>query len=468
MTPADLTLPLVVGERPFRLSEEEAAFNGDDWAWLFLRLNPLYRHDYMLYRGSPDPQWQRLKETIRPGNLLCPSRSYGTAPQLPRAWAALDSRYFSVEKHPLTSESDGVLPYAAVSLEDYLKSDGDPSLLAKIKVRDFDAPRDYGIGTWVDPKEVRLARLPQGCSWFFYWNEPLWHTNTIGIKSPPAIFHVHTDGSQFQVGSTQPVAFFNGLTMYRRGEGWQAIELLVGTRLPANIHEVPATLFDFLVCLDGYIEPQVNRVRPIAAAIKERHRSLDRASVARGNAIGRMPEIFDPGSPARADRTLPISGHFRDMTRDPSRMRKHWRQVSIDLAGPLKAQLKAAVDALKAEQHELRSDFPLAQRSRTRVGTRHGDHWLKQALCAVELHLGAFRNPQGSGFSQEAMARAFYNDEYASYWSLRGLPPPPPNRQSTGGKKTRDSELGLTRRALSRGHAFVQHWYEFLSTLEKP
>jgi len=53
-SPEGLTLPLLSGNQPFALSEEEKLLGLDDKAWLFLSLNDGYRAAYAEYRSEHD------------------------------------------------------------------------------------------------------------------------------------------------------------------------------------------------------------------------------------------------------------------------------------------------------------------------------------------------------------------------------------------------------------------------------
>lgn len=57
------TLKISDGSYPFSLSDEEEKLSADDWAWLFLRLNPLYRHDYDLQKNTPAALSRRARQS---------------------------------------------------------------------------------------------------------------------------------------------------------------------------------------------------------------------------------------------------------------------------------------------------------------------------------------------------------------------------------------------------------------------
>lgn len=114
--PEGLTLPLLSGDQPFALSDEEKRLSPDDWAWLFLSLNDDYRAAYAEYRN---------KYNLRPR---------GGAPSKE---APLLSRYiFEADDREMMPDEDG-----------------------------FSA-RVFGIGAWLSPSVDRLPAINNG-SWFF-------------------------------------------------------------------------------------------------------------------------------------------------------------------------------------------------------------------------------------------------------------------------------------------------------------
>ena len=106
-----LTLPLLEGDEPFKLSETEN-FSPDDWAWLFLSMNSDYAVDF--------------------------------------------------ERHALLWQTNQCDPDAAINAfcEDGVNVDVIPD-------RDGTCRARFGLAAWVSPTLERLPRLRNGGSWFF-------------------------------------------------------------------------------------------------------------------------------------------------------------------------------------------------------------------------------------------------------------------------------------------------------------
>jgi hypothetical protein len=475
-TGSPLTLPLSAGDRPFELSQAEASLVADDWAWLFLRLNPYYMHDYRLCIGAPEPAWLELRERRRPGSSVVATTNRlralidgGTGKtnatefldRLSEAVARLDSRYFAVGKQPLTGSLDG-LRYCPLSLAEYLAKSADPTLLQRITIRDFDAARDYGVGTWLDPRKRSLPRLDAGCSWFFHANEPIWAAHTWAIRSPKFIYHALESGEKVIVGSeghasevTEEMRVYLGAN----DKNGSLQRLSKGQPLPTMEPGETSTRLEFLVCLDGYIQPQLDRLLPIAEKLKDVHRKYFPEAVKRGAVEGYVPTISDPRSVITAP-DLHSFNLLAPMMRDPSPLKRHWRQVCIDVGAPLRKQFEHVAKDLKAQQTALSEQLSLPIRQRTGRKGNDRSHWLKKALGAVELHLSGGEKP----LSQAAVAKAFFDPASAKFPVARGISTP----TSTTVLNDHDRDLAEARKAFEVGRNMVLGWYEFIAALDRP
>jgi len=522
------TLPLAEGNYPFKLSAEEVTLNGDDWAWLFLRLNPLYRHDYNLCRGIHSKQWSALQKSYRPGALLFPPQPVSNPPlfivvdhgiqrfiptsiqQLPKQLAGKDSRYFSINKEQLTGKLEG-FNYTPITLRDYLMNFEGPIPFGSLALTDFEAPRTFGIATWIDPElpplqdnsiapanqnkdavinsvnadpsrdltppnhtttAFVLKHLPKSESWFYLANEPLWQVNT-WVVGPPELRTFRFNGEELIVGTKTPFTIRESVTIgFESGKPCKVqVTAKVGEPLPTLPSDMPSTEFHFLVCLDGYVKPQVDLIRPIADEFKRLHKKYYPRGVARGKAWTGTPIIFDPeDKPINV--SCPTVGAYSSMKKDPNLLRKHWRQVTIDVAGPLKQQYKAVIHALEEAQLELGEQLTFPVRRRVGNQLTYGDHWLKMALCVLELHSLGVQKDAESWYSQAKMNDAFYDWNSELYWLIRGMSFPEVQKLSsykkvppTKSDRSPPENLAKVRNAMDIAKNLVLGWHEFISTL---
>ncbi|MDP2000217.1 MAG: hypothetical protein Q8K22_11580 [Rhodoferax sp.] len=535
------TLLLVDGNYPFKLSAEEERLSNDDWAWLFLRLNPLYRHDYHLYRGVNSGQWNELRKIYRPGLLIFPRQTVSHPPhfvvsdqgvkkfvpsfieQLPEQLANKDSRYFSVDKEQLTGKLEG-LNYTPTTLRDYLATVKGLIPFTSITLTDFEAPRTFGIATWIDPdllplvdrshtfnnqknegkrtvhdnstssenfvnsveiesdqdqkcsvptkKAFVLTPLPESCSWFYLGSEPLWQVNTWAV-APPELRHFNLGGENIIIGVENSFRTVTNITQtFRSGETCHIeLSLKKGEPIPTSFSGFSSTHFHFLVCLDGYVKPQIDLIKPIAEAFKALHRTYYPVGVARGKFPKFDPVIFDPENKP-INFTGPIVSAYKSMRRDPNVLRKHWRQVTIDVAGPLIQQYEMVIRTLENAQNDLSNQLTFEIRKRAGREPTTGDNWLKMALCVVELHCFGNKNSSANLYSQQNMREAFYDINSDLYWKIRGKSNPSSSNLRAGAEliKTKADKLDSTnlskiRDAQKNGEKLVRGWYEFIATL---
>lgn len=465
---AIFTLPLHEGSYPFRLTEQEEALTMEDWAWLFLRLNPLYQHDYKLW-NEREANWAQLTK-------LCTDNG-----RIPRGLTVdnLDSRYFTFDGTPLSGMSN-YLQYQPIALAEYLNAYGGGELFERIRVREFDAPRDYGLGAWVDP-EIRflpaLQRaeaierglqqadeqgLPQGMSWFFNLNEPIWMPNTWALATPDPIFCDYEKGQLVQVGSIGAAKRVLKMTTYRtNGVEHPALDLDIhpGNLLPLNGNGPLTTQLTFWICLDGYVKAQVDMAFHVAEELLALHKEYYPKAVQRGAPSAPVEIVSVP---------LRESAHQWgvDSFLGPAatRLRKNWYAVSLDVAAALPAQKLYAVKHLIREQKILGDALTFPVRSRARGEDDPFDNALKRALCVFELHkYGPGEDGEGSPLSLLAMNEAIYCEDRPTYYDLRNLPVEKETAQRMG-VSSHDGHPERIREALGLGKGMVGGWYEFLAS----
>jgi hypothetical protein len=470
------TLPLAKGNYPFRLTENDAPLNGDDWAWSFLRLNPFYRYDFKLV-GAQRELRPRLDEARRLINLfrmkalpadspvLRLPRSLPLLPtELPQVVADLDSRYFVLEDKPLFRplRQFSVVPS---TLQEWLNEHGGIADLARLDIREFDAPRDYGISAWMPPDNPTLDRLKPGESWFHLLNEPIWAAGTWALRpsNVPRI-HIAATGQKAMVGTETHTVVVKEKVEKRAPNFDVEIthQLISGRPVPLRYGSEKSTELYFLICLDGYVGPQLDALLPIAKDLKALHRSYFPKAVARGTAKGFVPVIEDPLD-LTAKMNCSLDALFTSLTRAPSRCRKNWRAVTIDVAAPMVEQFENLTDRLIKIQDSLSAQltFPL----RMREGRVNGDHWLKKSLCVLELYF------QGCGDknvhpSLLTMARAFYDEVDPIYPSLRGkqaMRLPVVSKAAKNAGNADHPKLEVVKEALENAQLLALGWYEFIA-----
>lgn len=481
------TLPLVEGSYPFSLTEEEKCFSLDEWAWLFLRLNPLYQHDFKLWSGR-EKNWGHLSNQYPKNRLVVPrlpqitplpekSNIAPPAIVLPSEVGNLDSRYFTLDGDPLGNES-GYLQYRAITLAEYLNEHRDAELLQRICVREFDAAKDYGIGAWVDPKTRQLPSLqsaqiganlaeqtgemtpPWRASWFFNVNEPIWRVNTWSLAPAEPVLRKLVDNQTVQIGTSSVAKRVLEMTVFKTdGVDHVPMEMAlhVGNPLPLMGNGLTATQLQFYVCLDGYVQPQVDMAFRVAAELLALHKQYDKKVVQRGAA--RVPiDIVR----LAAHGTKHQDGIDSVLGQAAVRMRQNWCAVTIDVAAALPEQKTEVVQRLKDDQEALGPalTFPIRERSRGETNVR--ENTLKRALCVFELHKHSL-SEDGAGLSQLAMNKAIYCDDNAAYYELRGLSVSPHKVKGLNAR-SQAGHLNRIREALDLGKGMVLGWYEFVAS----
>lgn len=476
----------------FALSEGEKLLGTDDWTWLFLRLNPYYRHDYDLYKGAKSEKWISLRKKFNPGRtLISPVPmslppfvvvtknqqlvSVATRPTtLTDDDLACDSRYFCINKVPLSGACDGLL-YESISLEKYLEQQAVNISLNEVTLRDFEAPREYGIATWVDPENRELERIEKG-SWFYLSQEPIWQANVFAICQPDPIYFKLKSGEKIIIGSNGAVKTMLEIDARDSyGSSLSKIRINKNRPIPTRFDSESSTILDFLICLDDNVAPQLDRVQAIAAELKEIHRTYYKNAIARGTASDFKPIIFNPDFKSTSI-DIPTMGTYSQMKRDPNFFQKNWRQVRIDVAAPFVEQMKTVLEQLEDQQLALGDQLAFPIRRRNFRLSEQGDHPLKKALCCVELHLhknlrsndilqdGESPQTETRPNSQEMMANAFFLKDSPYYSKIRSADP---DRYITKTDSLCNSghHLSGVREALENGTSLVLSWYHFIANM---
>lgn len=470
------TLPLAKGNYPFRLTEEDRARSSDNWAWSFLRLNPYYRHDYNLIVARPNvlPLLDEVERAINHFRMKTLPAEYssirrtGSIPALPttlpKAVAALDSRYFMFNGEPLSPPPKHFSSEPA-TLQGWLNKQGGIANISRLDIRDIDAPRDYGIAAWMHPDKQTLEELPPGASWFHFINEPVWSAGTWALH-PSNVQRVHTTtcGQKIIVGIESHPVVVEQITERIWPEAGTVKRLVPGRPIPPKFGSKRSTELYFLICLDGYIEPQLDAVEPIAEELKALHKKYFSTAVARLSLPDFVPTIQNPHDPA-TQLNGSLNGLFKSLTRTPTRNRNNWRAITIDVAAPLVEQFiflkKRLIELQKSLAKEL--TFPLRKRTR---GV-NGDHWLKKDLCVLELYSFGFGD-ENEHPSVLAMTRAFYDKGDPMYRFVRNESAMQ-NSHPTSIRITSDSaehpEIKVVVKALKNAKALALGWYELVAWL---
>lgn len=468
LSKAIFSMPLSEGSYPFSLSEDEANLSLDNWAWRFLRLNPLYQHDYALWKNRAK-EWKDVPRRFtrngsivfpRPQDLAVVVYGEGAQPPSPDAVLHLDSRYFMVDGEPLGFRPDK-WKYEPVTLGEYIRQSSRENLLGQVRIRDFDAPVDYGIGAWVDPSLLLTPDLPLdedavNPSWFYHVNEPIWEAGSWAFVSPDMEIARLPDGQKLGVSRGNSARETNNWTEYRivdeKPVPVRTTTLKIGAPLPATSSALTPTQFRFLVCLDGYVSPQLATAFRLARDFFELHKKYHRQSVQRGA----------PAKSVELEKLPNTSGNgaslFSQLVRPAVRQRKHWRVVTIDVAAALPKQRQEIEKELKWQQELLASDlsFPIRRRARDEAEKRNNA--LKRALCLVELHLAGI---EGEFLSQSRMNSAIYCSDTSAYYDLRDLSVPERVAEPSTGIKQQEGHLDRIREGLEFGKQLVLGWYEF-------
>jgi hypothetical protein len=466
--------PLAKGSYPFSLSQEEENLSLDDWAWLFLRLNPLYQHDYALrknraehwknvpshFRGQGPVVFPQLSDVVIYAGEQDPSRT-----SLHAAIAQLDSRYFTVDGEPLGSMSDK-WAYEPVTLAEYIARSSTEVVLEQIRIRDFDAARDFGIGVWLDPAQKTLPDLPThkevvSPSWFHHVNEPIWEAGSWAFMRPEVRTMTLADGQKLEFGRRETARERTSWTQYQMIEGkpepGETIEVKIGEPLPVTSSKLTGTQFQFLVCLDGYVRPQLATAFRLAKEFQALHKKYHPQSVQRGA----------PAKSVDLDELPNASGRgmnlFSQLKSGAVRQRKNWRAVTIDVAAALGQQQDEIEKELIWQQKSLGDTltFPIRKRARDEGETKNDAR--KRALCLLELHL--FGSEEGY-LSQVRMNSAIYCSDTPAYHEIRGLSIPEHVTQPDTGIKQEEGYLDRIREGLDFGKQLALGWYEFEASLQ--
>lgn len=469
--PTDLSqkifsLPFSAGDCPFDLSEAERKLKPDHWAWLFLRLNPLYQHDYVLWKA----QAVTMPALLRPNGPIVPLAPGAPATSVPEALRQLDSRHFALDGAPLGGRLDH-WTFVSETLGAYLDAHPEVDLRA-IRVREFDAPGDYGIGAWLDPATLHPPELPHAPatgrgSWFHHVNEPIWEVHPEAVMQAKMLLHELPDGQWIAFGRDHYARASD--TMCKAGPDRAANpqdEFAPPQQRPRTIPLLPSststalapTQVRFLVCLDGYVRPQVDMAFALASECRELHREHNAAFIT-GSTLA---------EPVKIEAPLVLSGRstgiFVGLSGAAVRVRKNWCAVTIDVAGPLGGQQEHVEAALLKMQKALGKALTFAIRLRSPNEKSASDNPLKRALCTIELRMhGDTRRKRRSVMPYGLINQAIYcNDTYA-YYNVRDQPVKPAVKQNKGGLP----ELGNlenVRASLKLGRGMALGWYELLAS----
>ncbi|MDP3843395.1 MAG: hypothetical protein Q8Q81_12560 [Oxalobacteraceae bacterium] len=406
---------------PFALTGSDFNLTDEDWAWRFLRLNPLYRYDYELQRNQP----RILKNSA--GKLLSDWRKTQPPQELRsvKQFLAMDARRFCTMDHALGSTYQYQWPmHIPETLEEYRQKNNE-LLTSDVRIRDIDCGRDYGLAHWFDPSLESLPRLEPGQSWFFPFIEPLWWVPQGNLFPPkPSQFRM-ADGRVIDLGFVGGIRELENMRIFRP----ETILLMNGDKVEKlrESNEVPPdrpgfsfpTEMLFLISLDGYVGSQINVIKPLAESFQEIRFPGVKPKIFLPPPKGYEPVIFLPER-AGGFASL-LKSALDDLSKRSSTPRPNWRAVLINVKYNLAGQLSDVNKILTDEQLCLEKENILVNPLRRRTGNKNKkDFWLKRALCVLELHLNMAMVNCGKTLSPERIARAVYDPSDPLYIELRG------------------------------------------------
>lgn len=453
-TAAGITsLPFAPGNYPFALTEDDPAktLSGDQWAWRFLRLSPIYRHDYAIWVARPS--WTELFAHQTLEELKA---------ELSEAnWQALldaDSRYFTLDGKPLGHDIQWPNLRAA-TLREALA--GVPERERDIKVRELDAARLYGIGHWFDPAQVDLPLLPQSQgprSWFYNLTEPVWE-GAIPSMLPNPDAWVSIDSTRVNVGMEPDVGVFFpslGMTHYAQlpafaADGTITTQLAKVTKAPKRAGFATPTELAVLVCLDGNLQAQRRNITKLLQSAQ--------VTIFPGHTFnggdGYEPLIVSAEHP-RASNFGKLQADMKDLAETALHGRRHWRLAVFDVQFSLREQLDWALAKWTTEQVELSETGQLSATLRQRAGWKHGNFWLKAALCSLEAQVGLMSRYPTESFGRQNLTAIVLSLSHPRHKEVRGA--------GVASREADEDELAkdLVNKAVKNGKALSLGQYTYL------
>lgn len=402
----------------------------DQWAWNFLRLNPSYRLDYELWSSRADRFAQvGLTATDKQAVAI-------TSGATREALLRLDSRYFVGSDDEALGPAHADHSLESICLGDFLhRTDGeglnDKLSLKGIRLRSFDAPRSYGIGGWLDPRqplpsEPLLQASNDGVvdpSWFFHASEPIWSGQGMSMAHQHPPTYSTPSGEKVMLGAKR-------FTEHFHAEGMQRV--------------LQSPMVTFKMCLDGYLKRQLATAQRVVHEYRE------------ALALGK------PSSQGAEESAYIFKGTTNPLDLVATRQRKNWYEVTLDVNlvsaktfDRLKADLKAKQDHLKkaklltvpVRQRALRKDGPDAD-------------LLTRALCVFEMQRLSYDSDRGRGLTQEEINEAIYCFDRPTFYEFRGIAVPDRVRNSASRRET--GFIDRVREGLEFARRMMNGEYEFL------
>lgn len=401
---------------PFKLLDAERAWDGEDWAWKFLRLNPRYRHDVMLAAKA-----ERFGTACRRPSVEHFLRTREGEQIGREALLAEDSRLFMGE---CVLDSGSAWPaYRSETLGEHLQREKALSL-SSVRFREFDAARDYGISQWIDPKHATLPPARRQLSWFHWMTEPVWesaHENFIPTEVVVA---------EAASGTRMIDAIRVRDRHARLSDDWIGVAPRKGT------------WFAFAVNLSLYLEPQVAEARRLADLYQDtlRHHEAEFQMVTE-NLPGYEPLVWD------WHRQLPTPPKLDTSLKDLQRSRpdQRWIVVIVD------TRLKLATQFNRIEK-QLQKSQTFRQRASRKDAN---DFWLKRHVVLAELQA---LNIDGLRSAPDIERALFDVDspQWRRFWAaqLGAVPSNVPRLEKSQLDKVKDS--------LPEARAMVEMDYGFL------
>ena len=412
------SLPFAQGNYPFALLKDDPArtLSGDQWAWRFLRLSPIYRYDYALWVARPSWSTKRPLKTVPELRAALPDSEW-------QALLSTDSRYFTLEGKPLGHAIEWPNLQSA-SLQEALSALQGRE--ADIKVRDLDAARLYGIGHWFDPKLVDLPPLDQSRgvrSWFHNLTEPVWEGALPSLLPRPDAWTT-IDSIRINVGMEPDIGVFipsSGMTYYAQqpfvaADGTITSKPVKVTHAPRRPEFATQTEVAVLVCLDGNLPVQHRNITKLLQSAQE---AIFPGQIIKGG--DEYEPVLVSAEHPRAASFGKLRGDLKDLTEAAPQDRRHWRLAIFDVQFALREQLDWALEKWTAQQIALSNAGQLSTPLRQRAGNMHEDNfWLKAALCSLEAQINLMAKYPTASFGRQNLTVIILSLKHPLHKEVRG------------------------------------------------
>ena len=443
------SLSLADGAYPFAISDGER-MSGDQWAWRFLRLNPRYRYDFGLQlKERPTLLGKYTRANVAQKAEIFSEQNF----------QELDARYFTLHGKTLSDnctwpELNRVSLSAALKETPNFNPDSD---LEMLKVRNLSCSQEFGISYWFDPNDINLPPLGPELSWFFPFTAPTWaigyrelklfdpvfefvnpkNLNQERMKKNKISLQLFCDGikeeDEHDVDVLNKIFDRNNQNVGRRVcVGYKELECPKNTETDFKTIQQRAQMFDsdfstvtelaFLFNINNYFPPQIENLRRVAESFQRFHR---------GKGLSKKLPIPPPDFKPlilSLDKTRGRSNAFKSMILsywgESERMggNNNFRLILLDVAYSLAGQINQLKKQLETEQRQLKDANCLPYELRGKAGNdvAGGDHWLKRALCLVEIYLRLPHTGAKRRLGAMELVRVAYDPGHDLFGIVRG------------------------------------------------